>query len=115
MKELGEGKIVSKKDKETKILEKDLEDLLAEDSEQASTILVQDQSAITSDITALTDESEIPEQLPILPLRGVVVYPHTAVPLTIGQPRSINLVDEAVTGSRLIGLVASKKPELEHH
>jgi ATP-dependent Lon protease len=104
---------VSKKEKETKILQNDLEDLLAEESEQASTILVQDQSAITSDIEALTDDSEIPEQLPILPLRGVVVYPHTAVPLTIGQPRSIKLVDEAVTGSRLIGLVASKKPELE--
>jgi len=35
-----------------------------------------------------------PEVLPILPLRGVVVYPQTAVPLTIGQMRSIKLVDE---------------------
>ena len=30
---------------------------------------------------------QIPPELPILPLRGVVVYPQTAVPLTIGQPR----------------------------
>lgn len=102
---------MSEKNKEPKILEEELEDLLSE--EEASTILIQDRSAITSDIQALTDASEAPEQLPILPLRGVVVYPHTAVPLTIGQPRSIKLVDEAVTGSRLIGLVASKKPELE--
>lgn len=56
---------------------------------------------------------EIPEQIPILPLRGVVVYPITAVPLTIGQPRSIKLVDDVVAGDRLIGLVASKDPELE--
>ena len=56
----------------------------------------------------------IPVVLPILPLRGVVVYPHTAVPLTIGQPRSIRLVDEVVTSDdRLVGLVASKNPELE--
>jgi len=56
----------------------------------------------------------IPTVLPILPLRGVVVYPQTAVPLTIGQPRSIRLVDDVVTGNeRLIGLVASKDPELE--
>jgi len=55
----------------------------------------------------------IPEQLPILPLRGVVVFPHTAVPLTIGQPRSIKLVDDVVAGNRLIGLVASRNPELE--
>ena len=34
-------------------------------------------------------QSKIPGLLPILPLRGLVVYPETAVPLTIGQPRSI--------------------------
>ena len=55
-----------------------------------------------------------PEILPILPLRGLVVYPQTAVPLTIGQPRSIRLVDEVVSGSpRLIGLVASQDPSIE--
>ena len=56
---------------------------------------------------------ELPRHLPILPLRGVVVYPFTAVPLTIGQPRSIRLVDDVVAGNRLIGLVASRNPELE--
>ncbi|MFN2145642.1 MAG: endopeptidase La [Anaerolineales bacterium] len=55
----------------------------------------------------------IPDELPILPLRGVVVYPNTGVPLTIGQPRSIKLVDDVVAGDRLVGLVASKKPDLE--
>lgn len=59
-------------------------------------------------------EARIPSVLPILPLRGVVVYPQTAVPLTIGQPRSIRLVDDVVTSEpRLIGLVASRNPELE--
>jgi ATP-dependent Lon protease len=55
-----------------------------------------------------------PEELPILPLRGVVVYPQTGVPLTIGQPRSIRLVDEAVASTRLVGLVASKNVDLEN-
>jgi ATP-dependent Lon protease len=55
-----------------------------------------------------------PEVLPILPLRGVVVYPQTAVPLTIGQIRSIKLVDEAsVTPGKMIGLVAARNPEIE--
>ncbi len=59
-------------------------------------------------------ESQIPSVLPILPLRGLVVYPQTAVPLTIGQPRSIRLVDDVMTGDeRLIGLVASQDPDLE--
>jgi len=61
-----------------------------------------------------SDDTSIPEVLPILPLRGLVVYPQTAVPLTIGQPRSIRLVDDVVAGDeRLIGLVASRNPELE--
>lgn len=57
---------------------------------------------------------EIPGELPILPLRGLVVYPQTGVPLTIGQPRSIRLVDDAVVGSRLVGLVASRDPDKEN-
>ena len=56
---------------------------------------------------------EIPDELPILPLRGVVVFPHTVIPLTVGQPRSIKLVDEAMNGDRLIGLMTSKDAELE--
>ncbi len=54
-----------------------------------------------------------PEILPILPLRGVVVYPQTAVPLTVGQQRSIRLVDDVVAGDKLVGLVAAVNPELE--
>lgn len=58
--------------------------------------------------------TSIPTVLPILPLRGLVVYPQTAVPLTIGQPRSIRLVDDVVASEdRLIGLIASRNPEVE--
>lgn len=59
-------------------------------------------------------EIKLPPSLPILPLRGLVVYPQTGVPLTIGQPRSIRLVDDVVVGDRLIGLIASKDPDLEN-
>ena len=55
----------------------------------------------------------IPDTLAILPLRGLVVYPLTAVPLTVGQPRSVKLVDDAASGQRIIGLVTSKNPDLE--
>jgi ATP-dependent Lon protease len=56
---------------------------------------------------------QIPDIIPILPLRGVVVYPLTAQPLNIGQDRSVRLVDEAVAANQIIGLVASKDPEIE--
>ncbi len=71
------------------------------------------------EVVKLTKESEgeeeitIPEELPILPLRGMVVYPQTAVPLMVGQPRSIRLVDDVVVGDRLIGLFAGHDPERE--
>jgi ATP-dependent Lon protease len=56
---------------------------------------------------------KFPDVLPILPLRGVVVYPNTAVPLTVGQARSIKLVDDVVGGDKLVGLVAALNPEQE--
>ena len=65
-------------------------------------------------ITQAQPPANLPGELPILPLRGMVVFPQTAVPLTIGQQRSINLVDEVVTGDRMIGLVTSKNPDLEN-
>ena len=74
-------------------------------------VVDQDEDAADESPHDLLDE--IPKELPILPLRGVVVYPHTGVPLTIGQPRSIKLVDDVVSVDRLVGLVASKDPDLE--
>ncbi len=42
-----------------------------------------------------------------------MVYPNTAVPLTVGQARSIRLVDDVVGGDKLVGLVAALTPEKE--
>jgi ATP-dependent Lon protease len=66
-----------------------------------------------SERSAPDDEPAIPDTLAILPLRGVVVYPLTAIPLAVGQPRSVKLVDDAVGSQRVIGLITSKNPELE--
>ena len=56
------------------------------------------------------DKPEIPEELPVLPLRNVVVYPYMVVPITVGQPRSLKLVEEASTGSRIIGILGMRNP-----
>lgn len=57
---------------------------------------------------------EIPNELPILPLRGTVVYPMTVIPLNVGQARSIRLVDEVATSqSRIVGLVTIKDEKIE--
>lgn len=60
-----------------------------------------------------TESDEVPTELPILPLRGTVAYPFNIVPLSIGVPRSVDLVRSAVKNNSLIGLVASKNPEIE--
>ncbi len=81
-----------------------------------TTHVVQKDEEKGEDVQGQTGEQEthVPSQLPILPLRGLVVYPQTAVPLTIGQPRSIRLIDDVVAGDdRLIGVITSKDPELE--
>jgi ATP-dependent Lon protease len=56
---------------------------------------------------------KVPSVLPILPLRGVVIYPMTAVPIRVGQPRSVRLVDDAVRDNKVIGLVAARDPDID--
>jgi ATP-dependent Lon protease len=86
---------------------------LAGEDDKPSPIIVTDGSEQADDVLHPPEDLHVPDQIPILPLRGLVVYPHTAVPLTIGQPRSIKLIDDVVGSKRLIGLVASRNPELE--
>jgi ATP-dependent Lon protease len=55
----------------------------------------------------------IPDALPVLPLRDAVVLPLAAVPLAVGQPRSVRLVDDVMRGNRLLALVAQRDPKPE--
>lgn len=56
---------------------------------------------------------ELPTELPVLPLRGTVIFPFMVVPLVIGRKSSIKLIDDAVRGNRIIGLFAQKDAEVE--
>ena len=61
------------------------------------------------------DSSEvvIPERLPILPLRGVVLFPSAIVPLPISRKPSLELVEHCLAGDRILGLVSQKVAEQE--
>jgi ATP-dependent Lon protease len=59
------------------------------------------------------EELTVPEEVAILPLKGLVVYPLTFQALNVGQSRSIQLVDDATVHKQMIGLVASRDPEIE--
>lgn len=56
---------------------------------------------------------EIPEVLPILPLRNTVLFPGVVIPLTVGRDKSIQLIKDYYRGSRIIGVVAQKNPAIE--
>jgi ATP-dependent Lon protease len=55
----------------------------------------------------------IPDALPVLPLRDAVVFPLTAAPLVVAQPRSVRLVDDVMRSNRLLALVAQRDPKAE--
>ncbi|MEL7237490.1 MAG: LON peptidase substrate-binding domain-containing protein, partial [Planctomycetota bacterium] len=55
----------------------------------------------------------IPQQLPLLPLRNLVVFPGTVTPLTIGRPKSTALLEEVMSGDRLLGCIAQKDGDIE--
>jgi ATP-dependent Lon protease len=58
-------------------------------------------------------DTTVPEELAVLPLRNVVVYPLTFQALNVGQPRSIRLVDDATVNKTMIGLVTSRDGKIE--
>ena len=55
----------------------------------------------------------VPEALPLLPLRGVVIFPSAIVPLLISRGASLKLVEDCLAGERMLGLIAQKNPEEE--
>src|SRR6187455_3485867 len=58
---------------------------------------------------SLPEESGLnPTQLPLLPLRDVVVFPHMVIPLFVGRPKSIKALEAAMEAGRQIMLVAQK-------
>ena len=56
-------------------------------------------------------QSEVPEQVSILPVRGMVVFPGTVVPLTIRRPASLKMLDETLPRQKIIGLFSQRKEE----
>ena len=57
---------------------------------------------------------EIPEKVPLLPLRGIVVFPSMMLPLFVGREKSINAVEAAIAGQRMIFLASQKEIEVEN-
>ncbi|KAF2517550.1 endopeptidase La [Flavobacterium salilacus subsp. salilacus] len=55
----------------------------------------------------------LPEALPILPLRNMVLFPGVVIPITAGRDKSIKLINDANAGGKIIGVVAQKDESVE--
>lgn len=56
---------------------------------------------------------KLPRELPVLPIRDVVVFPGTVVPLSVAREKSKRLLDAVLGGSKLLVTVAQRRSEVE--
>src|ERR1043166_5344525 len=56
----------------------------------------------------------VPQNLPILGLSDIVIFPGMVAPLLVETTQSIRLIDDVVAGDRFVGLVLQKKPEVDN-
>jgi len=59
------------------------------------------------------EKAEIPDTLPVIPLRDIVVYPFTVIPLYVVEERSIKAVEHAMASHRMVATVAIKNKNVE--
>ncbi|MCK9618859.1 MAG: endopeptidase La [Lentimicrobiaceae bacterium] len=82
-----------------------LSDILDADAEFIPLLSQEDEDQMNSE--------DIPEILPILPLRNTVLFPGVVIPITVGRDKSINLIREYYRSTKIIGVVAQKDAEIE--
>ncbi|MBD3374152.1 endopeptidase La [candidate division KSB1 bacterium] len=58
-------------------------------------------------------DQEIPEEIPILPLRDTVVFPNIVTPLIVAREKSVQLINDVTSGSRILGLASQRDVEIE--
>src|SRR5450759_2254863 len=60
------------------------------------------------------EDVEVPEAIPILSLRNTVLFPGVVLPISIGRPKSIQLIKDAYRNNKIVGTVAQKDPDIEN-
>ena len=82
-----------------------LHQMLDEDAELIPLMTPEDEEDFNKEL--------VPDALPILPLRNTVLFPGVVIPITAGRDKSIKLIKEAYSGSKIIGVVAQKNENTE--
>ena len=90
--------------------------ILTLDSLSLSNILNEDSELIplmTPEDEEIINKEDIPEILSILPLRNTVLFPGVVIPITAGRDKSIQLINDANKGDKVIGVVAQRDEDVE--
>lgn len=56
--------------------------------------------------------SDLPQVIPVFPLPGAILLPRGQLPLNIFEPRYLNMVDDAMAGDRIIGMIQPNSPSV---
>ncbi|HNU77582.1 MAG TPA: LON peptidase substrate-binding domain-containing protein, partial [Prolixibacteraceae bacterium] len=56
---------------------------------------------------------EVPEVIPVLPLRNTVLFPGVVIPITVGRQKSLKLVQDVYRGGKLLGTLAQREYNLD--
>ncbi len=64
--------------------------------------------------TKREDEVEIPETLPVLPVRDIVVFPYMILPLFVGRDKSIKAIEHSLNSNKMILLLTQKDMSIEN-
>jgi ATP-dependent Lon protease len=94
-----------------------LDEFLNVDRLSSSDILNQDTEFIplvTDESDIDWNESEITEDIPILPLRNTVVFPGVVAPITAGRDKSVRLINDAQRGAKIIGVISQRNADTEN-
>lgn len=93
-----------------------MSDILDENSFSFGDIVNEDTEfipLITNDEDDIFDLANIPDELPILPIRNNVLFPGVVIPITVTRDKSIKLIQEAYDSSKVVGVVAQSNQSAE--
>ncbi len=65
------------------------------------------------EVTSADRPVEVPDELPILPLRDTVLFPNSFMPLAVARESSVRLIDEAISSGKLIGVFTQRDASVE--
>ncbi len=80
-------------------------DILHDDAEMIPLLSSEDEEKM--------NREKLPDTLPILPLRNMILFPGVVLPITVGRDKSIKLIRDHARRSKIIGVVAQKDPDVE--